>query len=253
MDTPNLLRGGVRGWLRGTDSQKLAWGVSLAVIALIVTAGISVFSLMNAEVWPRSIPLLFGVAFVLSALSFSMIVYSRKFLFPVLLNSLFFAALHCLLIALGFVFWAFSLIDGSHPHIGRVVAPSELHGVWTPTEQTLNFLFFSEQYYLGGEPHFIELNADGSARFRSFKDGAANREGRFGYLCSEGTWEFVPKEPGNRHSHQRVELTLDGSLRPTTHSYYLAERDGRMFLWTSIGDPFAFDYLEHERVPTDEH
>ncbi|MFG0265962.1 MAG: hypothetical protein ACF8AM_12560 [Rhodopirellula sp. JB055] len=148
---------------------------------------------------------------------------------------------------------AFSSIDDSHRHMDRVVDPSELHGTWMPTEQTLNFLFLSEQYYMGGEPHFIELNADGSARFRSFVDGARNRESRFGFLRSKGTWELIPQEAGNRHSHQRVKLTLEGSLWPTTHHYYLAERGGRMFLWTSIGDPFAFDYLEHELVPTDEH
>ncbi|MEP0427049.1 hypothetical protein [Rhodopirellula bahusiensis] len=127
-----------------------------------------------------------------------------------------------------------------------------MQGTWTPTEQTLDFLFLSERYHLSGEPHFIELNADGSARFRSFKDEAGNRESRFGYFRGEGSWELLPKEAGNRRSHQRLELTLEGELWPTTQRYYLVERRGRIFLWTAIGDPFAFDYLEHvKNAPAD--
>lgn len=230
---------------RGTKSRKVAWLATLATPASYIFVLFVLPYVLAFKLLPPSLLRPLAIIAPVIAIAATAMVISRRYLIAFSCNAACLLLITGLALSLELVMAAFS--GHSHRHAQRVINANELVGEWEPTEQTLHFLFFSKRYYRTYEPHFLSLKADGAVVFASFIDSTGDPAQRFDYLQAVGTWTLQQLDPHKEFSHNRLELELEGPRYRRGASFYIMDRGGELTLWQSIGDPFAWDYLEYKR------
>lgn len=123
----------------------------------------------------------------------------------------------------------------------RDVAPSEIVGLWTLTEDSLRDIRTDRDAAPATGLHVdyqIEIYADGTLRYRSVLQMPTR------HVKSPGRWALHPLLNRKTGNNLRILLDVDGGY---SFSLDFTEEKGRLLLWEYFGDPDSFRLVTYEK------
>ncbi len=162
-------------------------------------------------------------------------------------------------LAVGIAAWGCpQLLGGPDRYIDREPEATELLGAWSLTAESLANLQKVKLSRFATSDHSLRLEPDGRCRFRSYDHFSASdlSEFRSEYLDGlECSWSVSREVAFIRHRRAdvpvvEIELTRGGEVCPPPAPgepepyteiwmvrFYITEEDGRLILWSHVGDP----------------
>ena len=120
-------------------------------------------------------------------------------------------------------------------NVKRTVDPAELVGIWELTSESLALLKREGYTPATDQVHRLEFLPDGEMSYASVHDGV-----EFNYVDQRAVW-YVKNE-------NKIAITIKQPNLTTYSGFGIAEENGRLILWSFLGDPDSWEFIEYKRI-----